>query len=100
MTKILEGLLDSRVTVLGKNSDDLIKRWNLNIKPYKDLVTNASGNRVRIWGTVYLPFELNKQTHDLKTLIAPSLSRDLILGSDAFREFNIRVDFIELLENS
>jgi hypothetical protein len=66
-----QNLLDSgsRVTVLGKNSDDLIKRWNLNIKPYRDLVTNASGDRVGILGTVYLPFELNGKTHVLKTLI-------------------------------
>jgi hypothetical protein len=93
-------LLDSgsRVTVLGKNSDTLIKRWNLNIKPYKNLVTNASGDRVGILGIVYLPFELNGQTHILKTLVAPSLSRELILGLDAFKELNIKVDYIESLD--
>jgi hypothetical protein len=66
-----KGLLDSgsRVMVLGKNSDDLIKRWDLKIKPYRDLVTNASGDRVGILGTVYLPFELNGKTHVLKTLM-------------------------------
>jgi hypothetical protein len=83
------GMIDSGslVTVLGRNSESWVKKWGLKIKPYKNILKNANGDRVGISGTVNLPFEANGKTHVIKNLIAPNLSRELLISTDAFKDY-------------
>lgn len=97
--KKVKGLLDSgsMVTILGKNSEDLIRDSGLKLSPYGKKVVDANGKSIDVLGLSLIPYDINGKTHIVPTIIAPSLGRELILGMDAINKFGIKISFVESL---
>lgn len=86
------GLLDSgaNLSVLGQNSENLIKKLKLPLIPFISNIKTADGTSHLVTSYVDLPIYYNKTLHNLKTIIVPSLTNELILGMDFWTLFGIR----------
>jgi transposase InsO family protein len=91
----LLGLLDSgsQVTVLGKNSLNILNTIDLKILPSSKTVNiqTADGRRHGISGIANIPFTFNNKTEVIATYIVPSLSKPLFLGMDFWSAFNVDI---------
>lgn len=79
----------ANLTVLGKNAYDFINKLNLEIFPITTSVLTADGKPHSVNSYVNLPITYNKQTHNIQTLIIPTLAKELILGMDFWSAFQI-----------
>lgn len=85
------GLLDSgaRKSVLGGDSEGLIKSCKLKIFPSNVELSTASGQKLEVRGYVNLPMTFNGTTKIISTFVVPKLKRTLILGTDFWKAFGI-----------
>lgn len=87
----IDGLLDSgaNVTVLGVGCLDKVKRWNLPVKPVNTNIRTADGTNRVVSGYVDVPYEFNGERHVIATLLLEHVTKDLILGTDFWKAFQI-----------
>lgn len=92
----IKGLLDSGATctVLGKGGVEFLKKLNLEIQPVDYLMVTAADHKMKVFGTVDLPYTYHGITHIVKTVISPSVTKPLILGYDFFEIFKIKLEFL------
>lgn len=104
------GLLDSgaNLTVLGQNSENLIKKLKLKPIPFLSNVKTADGTSHDVTSYVNLPIYYNKTLHTIQTILVPSLTIELVLGMDFWTLFGIKpvianeintIDSFNLIEN-
>lgn len=86
------GLLDSgaNISVLGKNSENLINKLKLKKIPLLSNIKTADGTSHIVTSYVNLPIYYNKTLHTVKTLVVPSLTKELVLGMDFWTLFGIK----------
>lgn len=87
----LIGLLDSgaQISILGTGSENLVKRLKLKLLPTTTKLSTAGGFQLKVLGYVNLPITFNGQTKIVTTLVAPLMTRRLILGMNFWRMFKI-----------
>lgn len=85
------GLLDcgAQTTVLGIGSEKLIRALKLKLQPSSMKLTTAGGTALGVRGSVSLPITFNGQTKIVSAIVAPGLSRRLILGMNFWKSFEI-----------
>lgn len=90
--KIL-GLLDSGAdcTILGGGCEQLIEVLNIEKHQSNLIIRTADGSYHTISEYCTIPFKFHNQTHQLRTLIMPSLSKKLILGLDFWKLFGFEI---------
>jgi transposase InsO family protein len=93
------GLLDSGATctILGRESEKLIKSLGLEMSNETVKVSTADGTNHTVKGSVNMPYLFNKKTIVIPTLVVPSLSKKLILGCDFWKAFGLCVTMLEEL---
>lgn len=86
------GLLDSgaNVTVLGLNSLNFIQKLKLKLIPLFSNIKTADGTSHSVTSYVKLPIYYNKKLHIIKTIVVPSLTKELVLGMDFWTTFGIK----------
>lgn len=86
------GLLDSgaNLTVLGHNSINLLNKLKLPQIPLLSNIKTADGTLHLVTSYVNLPIYFNKTLHTVKTIVVPSLTKELILGMDFWTLFGIK----------
>ena len=87
----LTGLLDSGASLTATNATDLLKQLNLNIIKNKLRIYAANGIRLSCLGVAYIPYTFMGKTRVLPTAIIPEISKPLILGTDFWKAFNIKL---------
>lgn len=85
------GLLDSGAnrSAVGNNVRQLLKNLGLTEYPSNNNVKVANGQTCKVESYVNVPVFYNNRTVVIPMLVVPSLCRDLILGMDFWKEFNI-----------
>lgn len=73
------------------NAVDLLERLNLKIVQNQIRVQAANGAHLTCIGFAYIPFTFNNKTKVIPTAIIPELSKDLILGTDFWKAFDIHL---------
>ncbi|XP_061396726.1 uncharacterized protein LOC133332344 [Musca vetustissima] len=100
----IEGLLDSGASVscLGKNCLSFVERAGLEIKHFHSFIKTADGSPHKIVGRVTTNVKFRKQEHPIIFYLVPSLSRELFLGVDFMKRFQMfaQVDGLSLQEVS
>ena len=86
-----KGLLDSGASVrcLGKDCDELLKNLNVSFKPITSNVLTADGTAQKVTGVVKVDITYLNKTKPIELFIVPSLTQELILGIDFWKEFGI-----------
>lgn len=87
----VRGLLDSGASIscLGKNANVLLNKLNLRVKGVKSSVRTADGNSQEVVGYVDVEISYKSQIRLIRLYIIPSLSQELYLGIDFWKEFEI-----------
>lgn len=90
--EFLNGLLDSgaNVTVLGAGGYERVRKWKLPIKPIQSQVRTADGTMRAATGCVDVPYELDGKEIVVRTLLLEHITKDLILGTDFWKAFDIQ----------
>lgn len=78
------------ITVLGRNSDKLIRKWNVKPKSVNILLKTADGNYHTCKKRARIPIKFEGEQRTIKVYIAPNIDLDLVLGIDFWDAFNIR----------
>lgn len=88
----MTGLLDSGAscTILGMGGKELIDRLKLKIIPVNKIIKTADNTCHFIRESVDLPFVVVDKCAIVRTLIVPSIPKNLVLGVDFWDAFNIR----------
>lgn len=88
----LVGLLDSGAnsTVLGLHCLELVDRLDLKTHSINTCIRTADNSCHVISNFVYLPFNFQGVVKVIKTLLAPKINKELILGVDFWEQFNIK----------
>jgi transposase InsO family protein len=82
-------------TILGRESENLIKTLGLEISKETVQVSTADGTSHTVEGSVNMPYFFNGKSHVIPTLVVPSLSKRLILGCDFWKAFGLCVTVLE-----
>ncbi|XP_055589797.1 uncharacterized protein LOC129741979 [Uranotaenia lowii] len=87
----IQALLDSGSSLTFINSRVFDRLNRVKIRPLSDSVElrTADGSNLEVIGEVLLPFRYNNKTRIIKTLVAPSLTKDCICGIDFWERFGI-----------
>lgn len=88
---VIDGLLDSgaNITILGKGNDELVKSLKINAPITKPLsIRTADGTTHSTRADI--PYTTNGTTKTVPTLLIPTITTQLILGTDFWDAFNIR----------
>ena len=87
----LTALLDSgaNVSILGKDSEDIIDENNLIVRPNDSIIKTADGKEHKVKGTIDIPITYNNVTKVVKCLIVPSLVNKLLFGANFWDNFNL-----------
>lgn len=98
--KTIKGLLDSgaNVTILGKGSDQLIKTLNIETRTSSTTIKTADGTSHEATTYANIPFIYNNKRRVIPTLIMPTISKELILGTDFWDAFKIRAMVCETID--
>lgn len=75
--------------MLGKGADDIINSLNLRSNAPKLRIRTADGSTHSTEGIAEIPYTVNGHTEIVRTLIIPSITTKLILGTDFWQAFNI-----------
>lgn len=96
------GLLDSgaNITILGKGAEEIIQSLNLVNNSQKLSIRTADGSEHHTSAVLDIPFTVNDTTKRVRTLIIPSITTQLILGTDFWETFNIRPMFCCAVESN
>lgn len=88
----LRGLLDSGAscTILGRGALAWLNKWRFKPSSIKCAIKTADGSLHTIDHCVDVPYEVKGVCRVVKTLIAPSIPKELILGIDFWDAFGIR----------
>lgn len=100
--RIIDGLLDSgaNITILGKGNDELIKSLATNKPITRNIsIRTADGTIHNTQAVIDIPYTANGTTKKVTTLIIPTITTQLILGTDFWEAFNIRPMFCCIVEN-
>lgn len=86
------GLLDSgaNITILGKGAENIIKTLDANSENQHLIIRTADGSEHKTSAVVSVPFTVGNETKNVRTLIIPTITTQLILGTDFWDAFNIR----------
>lgn len=93
---VIGGLLDSgaNITILGRGNDELIKSLMSQAPMSKQLsIRTADGTIHHTRAVINVPYTANGATKMVSTLIIPTITTQLILGTDFWEAFNIRPMF-------
>lgn len=96
------GLLDSGAnkSAMGLNIYQKLKKFNLQEIPTGSQVKTATGITTRVQSCLYVPIRFKDVVKVLPILVIPELSRDLILGMDFWKIFDLQiVDSIDCLDS-
>jgi len=87
----IQGLLDSgaSISVLGTGCQELVDRLGLDWLPYRGNVKTANGEDQRILGKVIVRVVFWGREASMCLYLCPALKRQLYLGVDFWKEFNI-----------
>lgn len=85
------GLLDSGAnrSAIGNESRDLLKKLGLREHPSNNNVKVANGQTCKVEAYINVPVTYKNKTVVIPMLVVPSLCRNLILGMDFWRGFEI-----------
>lgn len=88
----LVGLLDSgaNCSILGRGSEDLLKYLQLKTHDESAIIRTADGTSHNVVKGVQLPITYDGKQLTISVLVVPSIAKELILGMDFWRAFNIR----------
>jgi len=91
------GLLDSGATctILGRESEQLIKNLGLELSKVHITVSTADGTAHTVKGSVNIPYFFNGKTNVIPTLVVPSISKRLILGCDFWKAFDLCITVLK-----
>ena len=80
-------LLDSgaNVSVLGKQSLDFIKKYNVQLTKFKSNILTANGSKNEVLGFCSLPVTFKGVTKSIIFYIVPTLSQEGYLGVNFWR---------------
>lgn len=80
--KELTALLDSgaNVSILGRDSEDIIEEFNLIISFDNSIIKTADGKSHKVNGSIDIPITYNDVTKVVKCLIVPTLENKLLFG--------------------
>lgn len=95
------GLLDSGATIscFGRNGIERVEQLGLTLKKVgQSGVMTADGTPQRIHGFVDVDVEYGGKIKLVRLYVIPSLSQDLYLGIDFWREFGLAPQFLEELD--
>lgn len=87
----LVGLLDSGASIscLGKNAEQRLQQLSLPIKRVKQSVQTADGAEQAVIGYVDVDITFNATVKPIRLFVIPSLSQELYLGIDFWKEFKL-----------
>lgn len=96
----LVGLLDSgaQSTICGGPFAEIVAKYDLKLSSANTVVKNADGTEHLNVQNIELPIEYNGSVKTVIALFVPSIPRNLILGIDFWRTFNIRPVICETVE--
>lgn len=86
------GLLDSGsvVSILGKNSHELLLKYGFTLTKDESItVTAAGGRNIRSCGVIVLPVVFNDKCSVIKFHVIPEIQYHMILGMDFWNKFHI-----------
>lgn len=91
----LNGLLDTGAScsILGEGCVEMITKLGLTPSKIQKSVKTADGTFHDIVGFVYVPIEFNEHVKVLPVSLVPTLKKNLILGMDFFKLFNLEISF-------
>ena len=84
-------LLDSgaNISVLGQDSEDLIKENGLKTRVDASIIKTADGKKHNSVGSIDIPITYNEVTRVVKCLIVPTLVNKLLFGANFWDNFNL-----------
>lgn len=91
------GLLDSgaSISILGKDSIELLKTAGCKFTKFKSLVKTASGESQDIIGKLKIRVGYKNMSEYITFYIAPSLSQEIYLGVDFWKTFEVAPNIFE-----
>lgn len=98
---VIGGLLDSgaNITILGRGNEELIKSLIDQKSISKQLsIRTADGTIHSTQAVIDVPYTTNGETKKVSTLVIPTITTQLILGTDFWEAFNIRPMFCCAIE--
>lgn len=97
----IEGLLDSGATVtcLGKNCLEFIAKTGLSMQHFFSFIKTADGSPHKIVGRIRTNVSFNRLSKEVTFYLVPSLNRELFLGVDFMRKFNLFASVESLTTN-
>lgn len=96
------GLLDSgaNITMLGKDTEHIINTIDTQRQYPQHTIRTADGGMHTTQSVTDIPYTVNGKTKFVKTLIIPSITTKLILGTDFWKAFDIKPMFCCFAESS
>jgi hypothetical protein len=97
----ITGLLDSGsgVTIIGNNAHTYLAERGLFMHNDNSMTVRAAGGHsLQSIGIILLPVKFDNQFHVIKSFVIPSVSSNLILGVDFWRDFGICRRYLSSLE--
>lgn len=82
------GLLDSGAScsILGKSGWDVLKNFNLPVKPANTSCLVANGERCKVvLGSIEIPIRVQDRIEIFNVLVVPEIQHSLILGADFWK---------------
>lgn len=88
----IKGLLDSgaNISILGSDSQKLIEDWPILWRPAKIKIRTADGTSHRIKKVAKIPVVFAGKTKEVDFYLLPSISKQLILGTNFWQALRIR----------
>ena len=98
--KPYSGLLDTgaSISLLGKNCKEFIIGLENKIKKFYSVVRTASGQAQEIIGKISLPVVFKDSEKQIEFYLCPSLEKEVYLGIDFWRIFNIAPEIVGVAE--
>ncbi|KAH8406924.1 hypothetical protein KR215_010419, partial [Drosophila sulfurigaster] len=94
--KLITGLMDTGASINcigGKLAEEILTN-NTEYTRLSSAVKTADGNRQRICGKLVIPVQFKGKTHSQRFYIVPTLSQDLYLGIEFWRDFELLPMFL------
>lgn len=92
---IITGLLDSgaNITILGKGTESIVQTLNHDVSTPNVSIRTADGSEHKTLAILSVPYTVGESTKSVRTLIIPTITTQLILGTDFWETFGIQPMF-------
>lgn len=99
----ITGLLDSgaNITILGKGTEEIVRSIKIDIEGTKQrpmTIRTADGSAHQTSTVVSVPYTVDGTTKEVRTLVIPSITTQLILGTDFWNAFGIQPMFCNAMD--